>query len=105
QIVKRKDSIDPATKTFQALRIFVNNELIEIRGALEKSVNIMSPLARLVGVTFHSLEDRLLKRFLLDQKFEILTKPISPGVDEVDANPRSRSAKLRAGIFHGKGAF
>jgi 16S rRNA (cytosine1402-N4)-methyltransferase len=99
RIVKRKDSIDAATKTFQALRIFVNNELIEIRDALEKSLKILTPNARLVGVTFHSLEDRLLKRFLIDNPFQILTKPLVPSHAEVLENPRSRSAKLRAGIY------
>lgn len=99
RIVKRKESIDAATKTFQALRIFVNNELIEIRDALQKSLKILNPSARLVGVTFHSLEDRLLKRFLIDNPFQILTKPLAPAHAEVLANPRSRSAKLRAGIY------
>ncbi|HCU06167.1 MAG TPA: 16S rRNA (cytosine(1402)-N(4))-methyltransferase [Holosporales bacterium] len=99
RIVKRKDSIDAATKTFQALRIFVNNELIEIRDALQKSLKILKPGARLVGVTFHSLEDRLLKRFLIDNPFQILTKPLAPSHAEVLENPRSRSAKLRAGIY------
>ena len=99
RIVKRKESIDAATKTFQALRIFVNNELIEIRDALQKSLKILKPGAHLVGVTFHSLEDRLLKRFLIDNPFQILTKPLAPAHAEVLANPRSRSAKLRAGIY------
>ena len=99
RVVKRKDSIDSATKTFQALRIFVNNELIEIRDALQKSLKILKSDARLVGVTFHSLEDRLLKRFLIDNTFQILTKPLAPSRAEVLENPRSRSAKLRAGTY------
>lgn len=99
RIVKRKDSIDAATKTFQALRIFVNNELIEIRDVLQKSLKILKSNARLVGVTFHSLEDRLLKRFLLDNPFQILTKPLASSHAEISNNPRSRSAKLRAGLY------
>jgi 16S rRNA (cytosine1402-N4)-methyltransferase len=99
RIVKRKDSIDAATKTFQALRIFVNNELIEIRDALQQSLKILKSGAHLVGVTFHSLEDRLLKRFLIDNTFQILTKPLAPSRAEILENSRSRSAKLRAGIY------
>lgn len=102
RIVKRKDSIDPATKTFQALRIFVNNELIEIRDALNNSLNNLKINAHLVGVTFHSLEDRLLKRFLIDSEFEIIAKLITPSESELFLNPRSRSAKLRAGIYLGE---
>ncbi|PIZ33128.1 MAG: 16S rRNA (cytosine(1402)-N(4))-methyltransferase [Alphaproteobacteria bacterium CG_4_10_14_0_8_um_filter_37_21] len=99
RVVKRKDSIDAATKTFQALRIFVNNELIEIRDALQQSLKILKSGAHLVGVTFHSLEDRLLKRFLIDNTFQILTKPLAPSRAEILENSRSRSAKLRAGIY------
>lgn len=106
KIVYRKDGIDPATRSFQALRIFVNNELIEIEAALKASVKLLKNRGKLVTVTFHSLEDRLCKQFLKNENpwlhtqnafFESITrKPIAPPQDEVNANPRSRSAKLRA---------
>ncbi|MDP3371833.1 MAG: 16S rRNA (cytosine(1402)-N(4))-methyltransferase RsmH [Candidatus Paracaedibacteraceae bacterium] len=107
KIVYRKDGIDPATRTFQALRIFVNNELIEIDAAMRASINVLKNNGKIVTVTFHSLEDRLCKQFfknesawLLSQKcrFESITrKPIVPTLAEVQDNPRCRSAKLRAG--------
>ncbi|MES2608481.1 MAG: 16S rRNA (cytosine(1402)-N(4))-methyltransferase RsmH [Pseudomonadota bacterium] len=106
KIVYRKDGIDPATRSFQALRIFVNNELIEIEAALRASVKLLKNNGKLVTVTFHSLEDRLCKQFLknespwlLNQKvfFESITrKPIAPSHNEINDNPRCRSAKLRA---------
>ncbi|MBP9752357.1 MAG: 16S rRNA (cytosine(1402)-N(4))-methyltransferase RsmH [Proteobacteria bacterium] len=96
RVVKRKDDIDLATKTFQALRIFVNDELIEIKGALSSCPLFLKPDATLVGVTFHSLEDRLLKQFLSNGSFHCVSKAIKPTSDEVKANPRSRSAKLRS---------
>lgn len=101
QIVKRKDGIDPATRTFQALRIFVNNELIEIRDALENALHILSPGSILMGVTFHSLEDRLLKNFFKNHRFSYASKVIIPSQKEIMANPRSRSAKMRFGIWGG----
>ncbi|CAO5680243.1 MAG: Ribosomal RNA small subunit methyltransferase H [Holosporales bacterium] len=101
RIVKRKDDIDAATKTFQALRIFVNNELIEIRDALTCCLSMLKNDGILVGVTFHSLEDRLLKQFLNKDQFYKKTKAITPSVEELRLNPRSRSAKLRAGYFGG----
>ncbi|CAO5680640.1 MAG: Ribosomal RNA small subunit methyltransferase H [Holosporales bacterium] len=96
RVVKRKDDIDLATKTFQALRIFVNNELIEIRGALLGCPLFLKPNAPLVGVTFHSLEDRLLKQFLSHGDFYCASKAIKPSIAEVRQNPRARSAKLRS---------
>lgn len=101
RIVKRKDDIDAATKTFQALRIFVNNELIEIRDALKCSLSTLKKDGILVGVTFHSLEDRLLKQFLNQDQFYKKTKAIVPSTESVRLNPRARSAKLRAGYFGG----
>lgn len=112
---KRTDKIHPATKTFQALRIAVNRELEILEGFIRDSVDLLKPGGRLAVITFHSLEDRIVKRTLQNlsgkcfcpPKFpqcvcgaiktvEILTrKPIVPGKPEQETNPRSRSAKLR----------
>ena len=93
--------IHPATRTFQALRIFVNQELDEIRALFEAAQKLLKPSARLVVISFHSLEDRIAKDSIREggQKgiWEILTrKPVTAGEEEMDRNPRSRSAKLRA---------
>jgi 16S rRNA (cytosine1402-N4)-methyltransferase len=107
--------IHPATRTFQALRIFVNEELDELHLALSASERVLKPGGRLVVVSFHSLEDRIVKNFLAERgkagggsrhlpeiaqaaaSFSILTKrPVSADDDEISANPRARSAKLRA---------
>jgi 16S rRNA (cytosine1402-N4)-methyltransferase len=107
--------IHPATRTFQALRIFVNEELDELHLALSAAERVLKPGGRLVVVSFHSLEDRMVKNFLGSRgktgggsrhlpemaqsapSFRILTKrPVTAGDDEVRANPRARSAKLRA---------
>lgn len=98
-VVPKKGKIDPATKTFQALRIFVNHELDELKNLLESSVNLLNPEGRIVIVSFHSLEDRIVKFFFKDlanQGFKILTKkPVVPSEGEIQLNPKSRSAKLR----------
>jgi 16S rRNA (cytosine1402-N4)-methyltransferase len=90
--------IHPATRTFQALRIAVNQELKSLRIALERIPTCLSPGGRLAVISFHSLEDRLVKEaFRNRQVWENLTKsPIEAGDDETLRNPRSRSAKLRA---------
>jgi 16S rRNA (cytosine1402-N4)-methyltransferase len=93
--------IHPATRTFQALRIFVNQELDEIRSLLEAAPKLLKPSARLVIISFHSLEDRIAKDSFREGArqgiWNILTKkPVTAGGDETERNPRSRSAKLRA---------
>jgi 16S rRNA (cytosine1402-N4)-methyltransferase len=93
--------INPATRTFQALRIYVNRELEEIRDLLEAAPQLLKPSARLVVISFHSLEDRIAKDSLREGAhkgiWEILTrKPLTADEEETDRNPRSRSAKLRA---------
>ncbi|MFH0803874.1 MAG: 16S rRNA (cytosine(1402)-N(4))-methyltransferase RsmH [Candidatus Tagabacteria bacterium] len=95
--------INPATKTFQALRIAVNDELNAISESLEKVWRFLIPGSRLVIISFHSLEDRIAKNFLRNKKIEgtaeIKTpKPIRATDEEISYNPRSRSAKLRAAI-------
>ena len=113
---KPKDGSDSAMRTFQALRIYVNDELGELERALDAAVHLLKPNGRLVVVSFHSLEDRLVKNFLIHNStahvhqnryapemkteaglFHILTrKPVIPGEAELKRNPRSHSAKLRA---------
>ena len=92
-----------ATRTFQALRIAVNRELENFRGALPEALSLLDRGGRLVAISFHSLEDKIIKDFLKDREqkgeIEILTnKPIGPEEEEIILNPRSRSAKLRAAI-------
>ena len=116
RVVRAKpNEIHPATRTFQALRIFVNEELDELHEALSAAERVLKPGGRLVVVSFHSLEDRIVKNFLTGRgkvsagsrhhpevaqaatSFEILTKrPVTPDEAEISANPRARSANLRA---------
>lgn len=92
----RVGGIDPATRTFQALRIAVNKELFELSNALEIAPECLRPGGTLAVLTFHSLEDRIVKRMLKSGPWDVITKkPLRPGDDEVDVNPRARSAKLR----------
>jgi 16S rRNA (cytosine1402-N4)-methyltransferase len=104
----KQERIHPATRTFQALRIYVNGELDEIKALLEAAPKLLKPSARLVVISFHSLEDRIAKDSLREgtQKgiWEILTrKPVTAGDEEMERNPRSRSAKLRAAEKQGLG--
>jgi 16S rRNA (cytosine1402-N4)-methyltransferase len=97
----KQERIHPATRTFQALRIYVNRELDEIKALFEAAPKLLKPSARLVVISFHSLEDRIAKDSLREgaQKgiWEILTrKPVIADEEEIERNPRSRSAKLRA---------
>jgi 16S rRNA (cytosine1402-N4)-methyltransferase len=113
-----KSGIDPATRSFQALRIAVNEELTDIEAALEQAASLLAPGGRLVVVSFHSLEDRIVKKFFAaacgrapaasrhdpagfakaeTPRFSLLTRgAVAPGEAELRANPRARSAKLRA---------
>jgi 16S rRNA (cytosine1402-N4)-methyltransferase len=113
-----KSGIDPATRSFQALRIAVNDELADIEAALRQAAALLAPGGRLVVVSFHSLEDRIVKRFFAQAagrgagvsrhdpaglrdaapaQFRLLTgSPVTAGAEEVKKNPRARSAKLRA---------
>ena len=115
----RRQKIHPATRTFQALRIYVNDELGELERGLEAAERALKPEGRLAVVAFHSLEDRIVKRFLAERAGKtsrgsrhapeskpqreatfriILPSPRAPRKSEIDANPRSRSARLRAAI-------
>ncbi len=92
--------INPATKTFQALRIAVNDELGALKEALPKSFDKLSCNGRIAAISFHSLEDRIVKRYFkeksdLGQAKIITKKPITPTEKEISENPRSRSSKLR----------
>ncbi len=105
---KGEHHIHPATRTFQALRIYVNRELDEIRALLEAAPELLKPSARLAVISFHSLEDRIAKDSLREGAqrgiWKILTKkPVTASEEEIERNPRSRSAKLRAGERQGIG--
>jgi 16S rRNA (cytosine1402-N4)-methyltransferase len=97
----KQDRIHPATRTFQALRIYVNRELDEIKALMEAAPTLLKPSGRLVVISFHSLEDRIVKDSLREGAqqgiWEVLTKkPATASEEEIERNPRSRSAKLRA---------
>jgi len=97
----KSHGIHPATLTFQGIRIFVNRELDDLRELLEAAPRLLKPGGRVVVISFHSLEDRIVKDALRDgakaRVYEVLTKkPVTATNEEVYRNPRSRSAKLRA---------
>jgi 16S rRNA (cytosine1402-N4)-methyltransferase len=98
----KNSPIHPATRTFQALRIYVNRELEEIKALFEAAPQLLKPSGRLVVISFHSLEDRIAKDSFREGArkgmWTVLTKkPVTAGEEEISINPRSRSAKLRAG--------
>ena len=118
KVLAHKLKINPATKTFQALRVYLNDELNEISFALNKSIDLLKPKGKLIIVSFQSLEDRIVKDFLNHNSGKrwrssrhypeladegsitlnlITKKPIRPSEREITKNPRSRSAKLRIG--------
>ena len=93
--------IHPATRTFQALRIFVNRELDDLGKLLEAAPQLLKPGGRLVVISFHSLEDRIVKDAMREGakegQYKLLTKkPVTASEEEIDRNPRARSAKMRA---------
>ena len=101
-----RGKIHPATRTFQALRIYVNAELERLQEGLEAALRVLARGGRLAVISFHSLEDRIVKTFFrsmgLSGRLEILTpKPLRPSAAEARANPRSRSARLRAAEVRG----
>lgn len=93
----QRTKVDPATKVFQSLRIVVNSELMNLEESLPQTIKILKKGGRLVIISYHSLEDSIVKRFFKESnKFKVLTaKPVGPQETEVLRNPRSRSAKLR----------
>lgn len=98
--VGKRGRVHPATKTFQALRIEVNREMEELKQGLDSSLKILKRGGRLCVISYHSLEDRVVKNFIRDNaKKEVLRpllkKPLCPGIEEIRINPSSRSAKLR----------
>jgi 16S rRNA (cytosine1402-N4)-methyltransferase len=95
---RRPGGPHPARRTFQALRIAVNRELEELATSLPRAVGLLGPGGRVVVLSYHSLEDRIVKRaFRDDERLRILTKkPLQPSAEETARNPRARSAKLRA---------
>ena len=94
----RRGGPHPARRTFQALRIAVNRELEELSASLPRAVDALAPGGRVVAIAYHSLEDRIVKRFVNEREdLEKLTKkPLRPSAAEAERNPRARSAKLRA---------
>jgi len=99
----QRAKINPATKTFQALRITVNNELDNIKKGLADGLDVLEPKGRIAVISFHSLEDKIVKNFFRENKrnnkLRILTKkPVTPSKGETSQNSSSRSAKLRAAI-------
>jgi 16S rRNA (cytosine1402-N4)-methyltransferase len=110
----REPGQNPATRTFQALRIFINAELEELQAALEASLQVLQPGGRLVVISFHSLEDRIVKQFIAQNSREVFDRRapfappkamkllaegrFKPSAEEVAANPRSRSAIMRVAV-------
>ena len=122
---KPHDKKDPATRTFQAIRIHINRELGELADGLAAAERVLAPGGRLAVVTFHSLEDRMVKRFLRERSgalpagsrhlpevaakhapsFESVGRPVKAGEDEIVRNPRARSATLRTALRTGAAAW
>jgi len=94
----RRGGPHPARRTFQALRIAVNRELEELAVSLPRAAAVLAPGGRVVAISYHSLEDRIVKRFLSGEpSLDVLTKkPLVPSRSEAERNHRARSAKLRA---------
>lgn len=112
---RKRKGVHPATRSFQAIRIAVNDELEQLKIGLKQGVELLAPGGRLAVIAFHSLEDRIVKNYLRDESRDCICPPevpvcvcdhkarlrlitrrvIKPGVDEIEANPRARSARLR----------
>jgi len=94
---RRRGGPHPARRTFQALRIAVNRELEELAASLPRTAGVLAPGGRVVVISYHSLEDRIVKRFFIaEPSLEVLTKkPLRPSAAETTRNPRARSARLR----------
>jgi len=103
---KRPGGPHPARRTFQALRVAVNRELEELTVSLPQAVELLAPGGRVVVISYHSLEDRIVKRFFRDEpQLQLLTrKPLRPSEEEVKQNARSASGKLRAAELTGEAA-
>jgi 16S rRNA (cytosine1402-N4)-methyltransferase len=108
----KRGRIHPATRVFQALRIAVNNELENLKHGLAGAVNVLKPGGRVAVISFHSLEDRIVKHFFIEHSrnetpaLRVMTKkPVTASEEEVESNPRARSAKLRVAekLFVGSG--
>jgi 16S rRNA (cytosine1402-N4)-methyltransferase len=101
RLYRKRGRVHPATKTFQALRIEVNKELDELRIGLDSSVRLLKKGGRLCIISYHSLDDRIVKKFMAQSSkrglLRVMTKkPMTPGSEELRSNPSSRSAKFRA---------
>ncbi|HME46194.1 MAG TPA: 16S rRNA (cytosine(1402)-N(4))-methyltransferase RsmH [Syntrophorhabdales bacterium] len=107
KIARRTGKIHPATKTFQAIRMEVNQELRNLETGLYAAIELLAPSGRVGVISFHSLEDRIAKRILkaAPGMTVVTKKPIRPGRVEIARNPRSRSAKLRIAEKNGKGSI
>ena len=100
KVLPRRGKIHPATRTFQALRIYLNGELRNLEQGLENGFEILKPRGRMAAISFHSLEDRIIKIFFKDRARAgaaklVTKKPLPPSAREIFENPRARSAKLR----------
>lgn len=99
KVKRRRGKIHPATQIFQAIRIAVNDELENLKSFLMQAEEILDKEGRIAVISFHSLEDRIVKWFFRNSSLEILTKkPVMAGEEEIKANSRARSAKLRVAI-------
>ena len=92
----KEQRIHPATRTFQALRIAVNDELNALREGLLQTVSLLASQGRLVVISFHSLEDRIAKELRQESRLDVISDVLRPSEQEVRENPKARSAKLRA---------